>query len=242
MAYSLRQRLVAGAVGVFSSLVLPAGVRRVRHRRLWHLSGPFDDVLLSGRQFILAGWHQDVFTLFMYLASHTLCARPHRRMAMLSSRSFDGEITERTLRPLGFDFVRGSWGKPGAQAALRGMLRALGQGRSVVVIADGPTPPPYLMRPGAIHLARTTGVPLYVVRGWMRPQQIVASTWFRLMLPIPPGHAAVFSEGPIDVSGELEEARLRAESAMRRLAVEVDAHLYLRPRVTGGIRLADRDV
>jgi hypothetical protein len=36
-----------------------------------------------------------------------------------------------------------------------------------------------------------------------------------------------------------EDARARAEGALNALCVEADAHLYLRSRVTGGIRLCD---
>jgi len=180
-----------------------------------------------------------VLPFFHYLANYSAFERT-QRFHMMSSRSFDGEITERMMRPWGFRFVRGSYGKIGAGAALRGYLRAMKAGDSVVIIADGPSPPPYVFRPGAIYLARAAGVPLYVCRAWARPQWILPSTWFRLTVPQPYHHCGVWSAGPIDVSGDLEQARLDAETAMRRLGEDVDAALYLRRRIGGGVRIGEQ--
>lgn len=213
----------------------------MRHSCRWHFRGPLDGMLRGEEQFILAGWHQDVLTSFHYLVNFTHLEK-RRRPVALSSRSFDGELTARAIRPFGYDFLRGSAGKKGAFGALRGLLRALKAGRDVVMVADGPGPPAHVLKPGPIHLARRSGVPLYLARMWVRPQHILASTWCKLVVPLPRAHIAVFSAGPIDVSGEFEDARQRAENELHRLGDEADAHLFLRPRVTGGVRWVDRVV
>jgi hypothetical protein len=213
----------------------------MRHSCRWHFRGPLDGLLPGEKQFMLAGWHQDVLPFFHYLANFTHLEK-RRRPVALSSYSFDGEITARAMRPFGYDFLRGSTGKKGARAALRGLLRMLRAGRDVVTVADGPGPPAHVFSPGPIYLARRSGVPLYVARVWVRPQYILASTWCKLVVPLPRADVAVFSAGPIDVSGDFEEARQRAENELHRLGEEADAHLFLRPRVTGGIRWVDRVV
>jgi lysophospholipid acyltransferase (LPLAT)-like uncharacterized protein len=238
---SLGKRLLALAAGGFSRGFFGLTVRHVRHDCRWYLQGPLDDVLRGDRPIILAAWHQDVLPLFHYLVNFTKLEK-RRRIAMLASRSFDGELTERILRPWGLRFVRGSAGKAGGHAALRGLQRALAAGDSALIIADGPQPPPFVMRSGPVFLARETGVPLYVVRTWARPQFLVAGTWFRMAIPLPRAHYALFSAGPVDPGGEFEEARRRVERTLNGLCELADAHLYLRKSVRGGIRLGARDV
>jgi len=229
---------MADAIGAFFTFFFGISGRHVRHNCRWHLHGPLNDALRRGEPLILAAWHQDVLPLFHYLANYTALG-PRRRMVMMSSRSFDGELTNRIMRPFNYHLLRGSAGKAGSRAALKGLARELRAGRSVTIIADGPRPPAYLMKPGALFLARETGVPLYLVRIWARPQMIIPKTWFRMVVPAPRAHYALFSEGPMDVSGDLEEARLRSEQTLHRLGEELDAFLYLRPTVSGGKSLAD---
>jgi lysophospholipid acyltransferase (LPLAT)-like uncharacterized protein len=238
---SLGKRILAHAAGAFSRGFFGFTTRHVRHDCRWHLHGPLDEVLRGDGQLILAAWHQDVLPLFHYLVTYTKLEKK-RPFSMLASRSFDGEVTERILTYWGLRFVRGSAGKAGGHAALRGLRRALEAGDSVVIIADGPQPPPYVMRSGPVFLARETGVPLYVARTWARPQFLVAGTWFRMAIPLPRAHYALFSAGPVDAGGEFEEARLRAEEALNHMCELADAHLYLRKSVRGGIRLGARDV
>jgi hypothetical protein len=241
LRYSLGKRLLIQAADGFSRCFFGFTTRHARHDCRWHLHGPLDDLLQGDEPLILAAWHQDVLPLFTYLVNYTRLQK-RRRFAMLSSRSFDGELTKRILSPWGLRFVRGSAGKAGGHAALRGLQRALEAGDSALIVADGPQPPPYVMRSGAVYLARNTGVPLYVARAWARPQFLLAGTWFRMAIPLPRSHCALFSAGPIDTGGDFEEARLRAERALNGLCEQADAHLYLRKSVRGGVRLGARDV
>jgi lysophospholipid acyltransferase (LPLAT)-like uncharacterized protein len=230
LRYTFGQRLAARGVGALSQIFFGFTLRHVRHECRWHFSGPLDAAMRGNGQLILAAWHQDVLPLFHYLCQLTLLEQ-RRHFVMLSSRSFDGELTERILAPFGFEFVRGSAGRTGGRAALRSLHRRVRQGHDVVVIADGPRPPAFVMKGGPIHLARASGVPLYVARASTRPA---------LTLPLPRSDVALFSAGPVDTGGSFEEARRRAEAELHRLAEELDAHLYLRRRVHGGVRFAER--
>ena len=241
MKRGVLERVALATIAGGVTAVFGLTTRYLRHSCRWHLGGPLHAALAEGKPLIVASWHQDALLFFHYLANYTrLEAR--RPFVMLASRSFDGEVTERIMRPWGFRFVRGSFGRAGGQTAARGLLRALAAGEPVAVVADGPRPPAAVMRRGAVFLARESGVPLYVARAWARPQVLVPRTWFRLAVPLPRAHVACLSAGPIDVSGTLEEARSRAEGELRRLCEEADALLYLRRQVTGGVRLAARPV
>ncbi len=156
---------------------------------------------------------------------------------MLASRSFDGEVTERLLRRWGFRFARGSAGKAGGAAALRELARGIRKGGWAVVVADGPRPPPFRLRPGALFLAREGLIPLFAVRAWARPQLLIPRTWFRMAVPLPRCDIAVFSAGPIDPGGDEEVARLRVEGELEQLRRAADAHLYLGPPPHGGAHL-----
>jgi lysophospholipid acyltransferase (LPLAT)-like uncharacterized protein len=238
---AISERIALAAIAGGVTALFGLTTRYLRHSCRWHLGGPLHAALAEGRPLIVASWHQDVVPFFHYLANYTrLEAR--RPFVMLASRSFDGEVTERIMRPWGFRFVRGSFGRAGGSAAVRGLLRALEAGERVAVVADGPRPPAAVMRRGAVFLARESGVPLYVARAWARPQVLVPRTWFRMAVPLPRAHIACLSAGPVDVTGTLEEARARAEGELRRLCEEADALLYLRRRVGGGVRLAARPV
>jgi lysophospholipid acyltransferase (LPLAT)-like uncharacterized protein len=225
LAYTPGQRLAAAAAEAVTTFGFGLTTRHARLGCRWDLAGPLDAALRSDGPLIVAAWHQDVLAFFHYLAVYTHLQRK-RRPVMMSSRSFDGEVTERIMRPFGFDFVRGSRGKKGARAALRGLLRAAGQGRDIVLIADGPLPPAYRMQPGPVYLARESGLPLYVARAWVRPQLVLSRTWFRMAVPLPGCRVAMCSAGPLDVSGNLEEARERAEKTLHRLGIDADARLY----------------
>jgi lysophospholipid acyltransferase (LPLAT)-like uncharacterized protein len=236
---SVADRVAIAALAGGLTALFGFTTRYLRHSCRWHLGGPLHEALAAGEPLIVASWHQDVFPFFHYLANHArLEAR--RPFVMLSSRSFDGEVTARIMRPWGFRFVRGSFAQSGGGTALLGLMRVLEAGQRVAIVADGPRPPAGILRPGPVYLARETGVPLYVARAWARPQVLIPRTWFRLALPLPGARLACLSEGPIDVSGSLEAARARAEAALHGLCEEADAMLYLRPRARGGVRLAAR--
>lgn len=241
MARGTTERMALAAVGGGVTALFGLTTRYLRHACRWHLGGPLHEALRDGRPLIVASWHQDVVPFFHYLANFSRL-EGNRPFRMLASRSFDGDVTERIMRPFGFRFVRGSFGKAGGSAAAKGLLRALAAGERVALVADGPLPPAGVMRKGPVYLARESGVPLYLARAWARPQILVPRTWFRMALPVGRAHIACLSAGPVDVSGTLEEARARAEGGLRRLCEEADALLYLRPEVRGGVRLADRPV
>ncbi|MGZ4859969.1 MAG: lysophospholipid acyltransferase family protein, partial [Candidatus Angelobacter sp.] len=81
----------------------------------------------------------------------------NKGLAVMTSRSFDGEYIARIIQKLGFAAVRGSSSR-GAVGALIGMRQQLEQGHGVVFTIDGPRGPRYMAKPGPVLLAKKTGV------------------------------------------------------------------------------------
>jgi lysophospholipid acyltransferase (LPLAT)-like uncharacterized protein len=85
-----------------------------------------------------------------------------RKGAALISRSKDGDLLAECIRRFGGGVVRGSTSR-GGSSALTVLKRLLGEGCDVYITPDGPRGPRYNMGPGAVWLARSSGVPILPV-------------------------------------------------------------------------------
>lgn len=94
---------------------------------------------------VFAFWHESLLA----------CAYRFRGrgIAILISRSFDGELIARTVERLGFVAVRGSSSRGGA-AGLRGMVEAYRAGCICAFTADGPKGPRRVAKTGPVQLAQ----------------------------------------------------------------------------------------
>lgn len=94
---------------------------------------------------IYAFWHRCLLA----------CAWRFRNLgvAILISRSFDGELIARTVERLGFIAVRGSSSRNGS-IGLRGLQRAYLAGHYCAITADGPRGPAMVAKPGITQLAK----------------------------------------------------------------------------------------
>ena len=150
-------------------------------------------------------------------------------IAVMTSRSFDGEYIARIIEKLGFAAVRGSSSR-GAVGALLGMRRELELGHPVAFTIDGPRGPRYVAKPGPVLLAKKTGVPIDCF--YVAPEKAwVLNSWDRMLIPKPFSRAHVYMSSPIlvpsDASDELvnalhqqmqdtlERCRERAEAACK---------------------------
>ena len=132
----------------------------------------------------------------------------NNQIAVMTSRSFDGEYIARVIRKFGFGAVRGSSSR-GAVGALLGMRRELEQGHSVAFTIDGPRGPRYMAKPGPVLLAKKTGVPIdcfYIAleRAW------VLNSWDRMMIPKPFSRAVFYASSPISVPPDADDEQLTA--------------------------------
>jgi hypothetical protein len=104
-------------------------------------------------------------------------------VAILISRSFDGELIARTVERLGFIAIRGSSSRE-AMPGLRNLHRAYLAGHHCAITADGPRGPAMVAKPGVTQLAQlasTTVSAFYVhpERAWQ------LRSWDRFLIPKP---------------------------------------------------------
>jgi lysophospholipid acyltransferase (LPLAT)-like uncharacterized protein len=173
---------------------------------------------------IFACWHQD----FLYTIGYLSRWNGRRPTAVLASASRDGGLAAAASRAAGFRAaIRGSSARGGA-GALLGLHRLVARGdRSVAVVSDGPRPPARNLKPGVLHLAQASGVPIWLVRTSYRPRLLLARTWARFVVPAPWGRAVVVADGPIFVPADLgreglETLRRETEARLDRLADRAD--------------------
>lgn len=156
-------------------------------------------------------WHECIITAAWHWR--------HREIAVMTSRSFDGEYIARIVEKFGYRAVRGSSTR-GAVGALLGMRRELDQGRSVAFTIDGPQGPRHVAKPGPVFLSRTSAFPvcafhLAVQRAWILP------TWDRLVIPKPFSRVLLRFSRRINVpenadSAELERLQVQVQAALDR--------------------------
>lgn len=132
----------------------------------------------------------------------------NRSVAVMTSRSFDGEYIARIIKKLGFGAVRGSSSR-GAVGALMGMKQELDKGHPVAFTIDGPRGPIYVAKPGPILLAKRSGegiVCFYIAveRAW------VLNSWDRMMIPKPFSRVAGFGSTTLHVPAQATEEEMTA--------------------------------
>jgi lysophospholipid acyltransferase (LPLAT)-like uncharacterized protein len=108
----------------------------------------------SGTGFILAFWHGRL------LMMPRICKK--YGITVLVSKSTDGELIARTVKPFGIDSVRGSSSR-GWFGGIKGLLKAKRAGRNLVITPDGPKGPARIAQSGIIQIAQKTGLPIVPV-------------------------------------------------------------------------------
>ncbi len=161
---------------------------------------------------VFAFWHEGLLS----------CAWRFRGLgiAILISRSFDGELIARTVERLGFVAVRGSSSRGGA-VGLRGMAEAHRAGRICAFTADGPKGPRRVAKAGAVQLAEATGAP-WVGCFHAEPRRAWRlRSWDRFAIPKPFatvhfGWAAHVRPDAAAVQRAMDEAVALSEQGMER--------------------------
>ena len=145
-------------------------------------------------------WHRCVIP-----AGYRFRGKP---VAVMISRSFDGEYIARILAKLGYRPVRGSSSR-GAVGALLGMRRELEDGHSAVFTIDGPRGPRYVAKPGPVMLAKKTGQPIScfyiaVKHAW------ILNSWDQMIIPKPFSRACAYFSSPMTVPATASEEQMSA--------------------------------
>ena len=159
---------------------------------------------------IYSFWHRAVFPASWMWRK--------QRIAVMVSRSFDGEYIARIIERLGFVAVRGSSSRGGA-GALLGMKSVLECCESVAFTIDGPRGPKYVAKPGPVGLSKVSGIPMAVFyvalsHAW------VLKTWDAFMIPKPFSRALVRMSRKTVVPKDADDTKMADYHAQLQAALE----------------------
>jgi lysophospholipid acyltransferase (LPLAT)-like uncharacterized protein len=178
-------------------------------------------IVAGERPVIFCVWHDGIVYWGPYFR------RLHRRgvpLTIFTSMSRDGELVAQLALAWGAQVVRGSSSRGGTEA-LRLLRRTLAEGRSPVVVPDGPKGPPRAAKPGVVTLSRIAARPC-VPLAWAARRGWQLSTWDRLRVPRPFTRVAVAVGEPLavgDAGGDAEAWRQRLEQSLEALHRSAEA-------------------
>jgi lysophospholipid acyltransferase (LPLAT)-like uncharacterized protein len=172
--YTLTQRLTLAIVPRVAALLIRVVGATLRYEDVL-TPGTTRGDLIPGPT-IFAFWHRSLLT----------CAHRFRNrdIAILISRSFDGELIARTVELLGFRAIRGSSSRGGA-SALRQIAEAYRAGHICAFTADGPRGPAMVAQPGPVHLAQLVDAPWAGTFYALPLSAWQLNTWDRFLIPKP---------------------------------------------------------
>lgn len=164
--------------------------------------------------------------------------RLRQRLAVLVSRSRDGDLSAATCASVGYSVIRGSSAKQGKEkgviAAWREMMSHIAKGGAVAISPDGPRGPRMRAQAGAVHLAKRTGAPIICYAWSQRGRRTLDRSWDRQLLPKVFGRGVVLWSEPMHVPRDaddaaIEAARVRLEDTLTALADEADRRVGAAP-------------
>ena len=217
-----RMRFVQEAV----AFLLVVYIRLVRRTNRFTIEPPDADAIIEGHApLIVAMWHGQHFMM-------TFAWRPSiARVAALISRHGDGGVSAAAHRRLGVQAIRGSGGRAdrmrdkGGVPALRGMLRALASGASVVITADVPKRA-RVAGEGIVTLARLSGRPI-VPTAVVTSRRFDLKSWDRGSIGKPFGRGAIVYGELIHVPADADEQAMEtARKAVEAGLDDVHARAY----------------
>lgn len=203
-------------VTALTSLVLRLLLASIRWQRLDHSNGIIANA--EAKPVIFINWHCRLLSMPAMLKNIPT--------AYIISPSQDGQLISGTVKPLGVDTIWGSRSKK-AISGYRDMRRRLAQGLHVGITPDGPRGPARKAAPGAILLAKASGIPLIPV-AWSSDRIWRLNSWDRLAIPKPFSRGIQIFGAPIyiapDASAEdIEKAIISLEDAVNAITAEADA-------------------
>lgn len=149
-----------------------SGIKEYMDRSSLRASGPT----------ILTFWHGHQLFMPFYYLRHLRAYWPVEIYAIISQHG-DGRIAAETVKRLGVHSVAGSSTRGGTRAFLQ-LLKQLRKGNIAGITPDGPKGPIYKVKPGVIHLAAKTSVPIMPVVA-VCPKAFRFKSWDQMLLPYP---------------------------------------------------------
>jgi lysophospholipid acyltransferase (LPLAT)-like uncharacterized protein len=207
--FSLSERILLWLISWAGYLAIALIGPTIRYSISWE-EEPSQPGAIFEKPVIYSFWHRAVFPASWMWRK--------QRIAVMVSRSFDGEYIARIIQRLGFAAVRGSSSR-GGPGALLGMKSVLERGESVAFTSDGPRGPKYVAKPGPVGLSKVTSIPMaafYVALG----NSFVLKTWDDFMIPKPFSKALVRLSRKTVVPADADDTQIADYHAQLQAALE----------------------
>ena len=197
-AFTLRQRILLGLISGAGYLGIALICPTLRYAMSWE-DESVSSATLFQKGMIYSFWHRAVFP----------AAWMWRKLgiAVMVSRSFDGEYIARIIERFGFVAVRGSSSRGGREALL-GMKTQVEQGAIVAFTIDGPRGPKYVAKPGPVLLSKMTGRPIAAFYIALNDAWVLR-TWDEFMIPKPFSRALVRVSRKVTVPADASDDQMR---------------------------------
>ncbi len=175
-------------------------------------------ILDSQKKLIYASWHQRFFPGITFFSTR-------KPIAIIISKSRDGEMAARAVDILGWHSVRGSSAHGGKEALEE--IKALGSAQyKVGHIVDGPQGPFGVIKPGLLRIAQFADLPIVpTITSAQNPW--VFNSWDRFMVPKPFSRVIIRFGKAIHVPEKMDEAtfeqtRQLVEASLKSLYDDTD--------------------
>lgn len=186
-------------------------------KKVW-LNREHEDAVCRKRPFTCACFHGTMLFPVYY------CKR-YPGVVMIS-RSWDGELIDRSLRRWGYDSTRGSSSKHGKQA-LEELIDMVNEKNYCSGLAvDAPRGPARQVKIGTVVIARETNQPVVPFVSW-GTRQIQFNSWDKMILPLPFSTIVLAWGKPTEVPKglereEYERIRQIIEDEMNRVSDQAE--------------------
>lgn len=173
----------------------------------------------KNKNYILAFWHGTMLAPWY--------VHRDKNFAALVSKSKDGALLERVLKPWNYSVVRGS-SHTGGSIALGILIDFAKNEKSVAITPDGPRGPAYKMKPGAVVTAKRSGIPLILLGvGYNRKREL--RSWDKFQIPKAFSKVNLVYSDPIEIDPELsyeETSRILLDCECRLNELQKEAGAF----------------
>ncbi len=186
-------------------------LHRTYRYRFYNMSNRHEAELIHQKQaFVIASWHQNCFA--------GILAHAGPGVALLVSRSLDGEIVSKLASTIGLKTIRGS-SRKGGQEALAVLVEQTHDGLRSAITIDGPKGPIFAIKRGVFSISAQTGAPILPMVAVGSRYWILQKSWDKFRVPKPFAKVAVLYGRPFVVT--TEDLENNFEALQNRLANEL---------------------
>lgn len=175
------------------------------------------------QQYLYGFWHDKQFTPILLMNR-----LGNRRYVGLVSPSRDGEYLAHWLKRLGYEVVRGSSSRQGVKGLVK-LLRALKEGYSLGITADGPRGPAYEAKAGIAFLSYKANIAIIPIGVAHSAKWQFNKAWDKYQLPLPFSKILLYLGEPIQVSDLQDTQAISTQISQAITQADQEASRFLIP-------------